>query len=68
MQGALERLAIGCQAVAIPSGDAAGQDALNVAAVEFMDVMAHAKSFQPPEGEEALFCPLHDCVWTMVGP
>ena len=24
--------------------------------------MAHAKSFQPPEGEDALSCPLQDCV------
>ena len=47
----------------IPSDDAASQDALNGAAVElFEDLRAHAKSFQPPEGEEALSCLLHYCV------
>ena len=52
--------------------DAASQDALNGAAVErFEDLRAHAKSFQPPEEEEALSCPLCDCVgvlWTMIVP
>ena len=53
----------GCRAAAIPSGDAANQDALNGAAVErFEDLRAHAKYFQPSEGEEALSCPRHDCV------
>jgi hypothetical protein len=48
--------------VAIPSGNAS-QDALNGAALQrFEDLRAHAESFQPPEGEEALSCPLHDCV------
>jgi hypothetical protein len=49
-------------AFAIPSGDA-----LTGAAVEpFEDLRAHAKSFQPLEGKEALSCPFHDCrcVWT----
>ena len=49
------------------SGDAASRDALSGAAVElFQDLRAHAKSFQPPEGEEALSCPLHDCVGVCV--
>ena len=48
-------------AFAIPSGDAASQDALKGAAVELLgDLRAHAKSFQPPEGEEALLCHLHN--------
>jgi hypothetical protein len=52
---------VGCQAVAIPSSDAASQDARNSAAVEdFEDLRAHDKSFQPPEVEEVLSCPLHD--------
>ena len=64
----LWRLAFGCQAVAIPSGEAVSQDALNGAAVElFENPRAHAKSFQPPEGEEALSRPLHNCV-DMCGP
>jgi hypothetical protein len=45
---------VGCHAVAIPSSDAASQDALNGAAIELFDLTAHAKSFQPPEGEEVL--------------
>jgi hypothetical protein len=46
-----------------PNGDAASQGALNGAAVElFEDLRARAKYFQPPEGEEALSCSLHDCV------
>ena len=41
-----------CRAVAIPGGDATGQDALDGAAVELLKVLGtHAKSFQPPEGE-----------------
>ena len=40
------------QAVAIPSGDATGQDVLDGAAVElFEDLRTHGKSFQSPEGE-----------------
>ena len=51
-----------CGAFAVPSGDAASRDALDGAAVEmFEDQWAHAKFFQPPEGEEALLCPLHIC-------
>ena len=57
-----------CRAVAIPGGDAAGQDALDGAAVEpFEDLGTHAKSFQSPEGEKVLSCPLHDCLG-MFGP
>ena len=57
-----------CQAVAIPSGDATGQDALDGAAVEpFEDMGTHAKSFQSPEGEKVLSCPLHDSLG-MFGP
>ena len=53
----------GCQAIAIPGGDAASRDTLNGAAVELLeDLRNHAKSFQPPEGGEALLCSLHDCV------
>ena len=49
----------GCQAVAIPGGDAISQDALDGAAVElFEDLGSHAKS--SPEGEKVLSCPLHD--------
>ena len=49
--------------VAIPGGDATGQDALDGAAVEpFEDLGAHAKSFQSPEGENILLCPLHNCL------
>ena len=49
-------------AFAIPSGDAAHQDALNGSAVKhFEDTSAHASSFPPPEGDEALPCPFHDC-------
>jgi hypothetical protein len=63
MYWALRTLRVGCQAFAIPSGDAASQDALNGAAVElFQDLRAHAKSFQPLEGEESLSCPLQNCV------
>ncbi|XP_070994384.1 aryl-hydrocarbon-interacting protein-like 1 [Oncorhynchus clarkii lewisi] len=49
-------------AVAIPSSDAASQDALNGAAVElFEDLRAHAKPFHLSKGEKALLCLLHDC-------
>ena len=42
-----------CQAVAIPGGDATGQDALDSAAVELLeDLGTHAISFQSPEGEK----------------
>jgi hypothetical protein len=45
-------LAVGGRAVAIP-------DALEGAAVEpFEDLRTHAKSFQSPEGEYVLSCPL----------
>ena len=47
----------------IPSSDAASQDALDGAAVDlFEDPRAHDKTFRPPEAEEALPCPLHNCV------
>jgi hypothetical protein len=49
-------------AIAIPSSDAASQDALNGTAVEhFEDLRTHAKHFQPPEGEEALSRLLYNC-------
>ena len=54
------------QTVATQSGDAASQDDLNGAAVElYEDLRAHATY---SEGEEALSCPLHNCVgvWTMI--
>jgi hypothetical protein len=52
-----------CLAVAIPGGDATGQDALDGAAVElFEDLGTHAKSFQYPEMEKVLSCPLHNCL------
>ena len=39
------------------------QDALDGVAVEpFEDQRTHAKSFQSPEGEYALLCPLYDCL------
>ena len=51
-----------CQVVAIPGGDATGQDALDGAAVElFEDLGSHAKYFQSPEVEK-LSCPLHNCL------
>ena len=57
----MQSLAVGCRAVAIPGGDANGQDALDGAAVElFEDLGTHAKSFQSPEGEKVLLCPLHN--------
>jgi hypothetical protein len=44
------------------------QYALNGATVELLeDLTADDKSFQPPEGEEALSCPLYDCVG-VIGP
>ena len=52
-----------CRAVAIPGGDATGQDALDGAAVELFEYLrTHAKSFQSPEGEKVLSCPLHNCL------
>ena len=57
-----------CQAVAIPGGDATVQDALAGAAAEpFEDLWTIAKSFQSPEGEKVLSCPVHDCLG-MFGP
>ena len=57
------RLTVRCRAVAIPGGDATGQDAIDGAAVElFEDLGTHAKSFQSPEGEKLLSCPLHNCL------
>ena len=48
--------------------DATSQDALDGAAVELLeDLGTHAKSFQSPEGEKVLSCPLHDCLG-MFGP
>ena len=52
-----------CRAVAIPGDEATGQDAVNGAAVSpFEDLGTHAKSFQSPEREKVLLCPLHDCL------
>ena len=52
-----------CHAFAIPDGDAISQDALDHAAVkQIEDLGTHAKSFQSPEGEKVLSCPLHDCL------
>jgi hypothetical protein len=49
--------------IAIPGGDATGPDALKGSAVElFQDLETHDKSFQSPEGEKVLSCPLHDCL------
>ena len=57
-----------CRAVAIAGGDATDQDALYGAAVElFEDLGTHAISFQFPEGEKVLSCPLHNCL-DMFGP
>ena len=51
----LQCLAVGCQAVAITSGESASQDAINGTVVYiFEDLRSYAKPFQPPEGEEAL--------------
>jgi hypothetical protein len=61
-------LTVRCRAVAIPGGDATGQDPLDGAAVEiFEDRGTHAKSSQSPGGEKALSCPLHNCLG-VVGP
>ena len=50
------------RAVALPGGDATGQDALIGAAVElFEDLGTHAKSFLSPGGENVL-CPLHKSI------
>ena len=55
--------------VSIPSGDAANEDALNGAAIEyFEDLRAQAKSFQLLRGR-GVFMPssrLCWCVWTMM--
>ena len=46
-----------------PSNELASRDALNCTAVDiFEDLRAHAKPFQPPEGEELLSRLLHDYV------
>ena len=55
--------ALWSEAEQLPSGDATGQDALDGAAVElFEDLGTHEKSFQSPEGEKVLSCPLHGCL------
>ena len=55
-----------CRVVAIPGGDATGQDALDGAAVEpFEDLGTYAEYFQSPEGEKVLSCPLHDFLGTV---
>ena len=57
-----------CQAVAIPSGDAASQEALNGAAVEiFEDLRVHAKTFQHPERGVVLSFRRHNCIGVL-GP
>ena len=64
----LQWLAVGGRAVAIPGSDATSQDALDGAAVEpFDDLRTHNKSFQSPEGEQVLSCPLHNCL-RVLGP
>ena len=51
-----------CRAVAIPGGDATGQDALDGAAIElYEDLGTHATSFQSPEEKKVMSCPLQDC-------
>ena len=56
------------RAVAIPGGDATGQDPLDGAAVERVeDLGTHDKSFQSSEGEKVMLCPLHLCLG-MFGP
>ena len=68
MHNPLKCLAVGGRAIAVPGGDATGQDALVGAAVEhFEDLGTHAKSFQSPEGEKVLSCPLYDCLYAVVG-
>jgi hypothetical protein len=45
------------------SGVAASPDALDGAAVELGgDLSTNDETFQSPDGEEALSCPLHNCV------
>ena len=52
------------QAVAIPGGDATGQDALDGAAVvPFEDLRTHAKSFQSPEGGKGFVVPSSRQSW-----
>ena len=52
-----------CRAVAVPGGDANGQDAFDGAAVAlFEDLGSHAKCFQSPEGENVSPCLLHNCL------
>ena len=59
----LQCLMVRCRAVAI-----AGGDATMLSMVEpFEDLVTHAKSFQSPEGEKVLLCPLHGCLG-MFGP
>ena len=54
--------------LAIGGSDATSQDANDGAAVEpFEDLRTHAKSFQSPEGEYVLSCPLHNC-FGVLGP
>jgi hypothetical protein len=56
-----DALTFGCRAVAIPGGDATGQDALDGAAVElFEDLGIHAKYFSSPDRENVLLCPLNN--------
>ena len=50
---------VGCLAVATPGAEATGQDALDAAEECFEDLETHAKSFQSPEREMVLSCPLH---------
>ena len=52
----------------MPGSDATGQDVLDSAAVEpFEDLGTQAKSFQSPQGEKVLSCPLHNCL-VVFGP
>ena len=56
-------LMVGYRAVAIPGGDANGQDALDGAAIElFEDIGTDVIYFPSPEGEKVLSCLLHDCL------
>jgi hypothetical protein len=51
----LSGLLVEGRVISIPVGDTSSQDTLNGAAVKVPeDLMRHAKSFQPLEGEEAL--------------
>ena len=64
----VQYLAVGCQAVAITNGDAASQDAGNVAAVDLFEYLrALAKTFQPC-GEGTTRAQLCWCFWTMMDP